>query len=80
MENVAFFDLELFGKTDKKIRQIGAWWDGQAWKGSGVHALEQFCGKALYQAGHNIFDYDIPFLEKFGASKQFLQSRFIDTL
>ncbi|MEQ9442142.1 MAG: RecQ family ATP-dependent DNA helicase [Cyclobacteriaceae bacterium] len=80
MENIAFFDLELFGKTDKKIRQIGAWWDGQAWKGSGVHALEQFCGKVLYRAGHNIFDYDIPFLEKFGASKQFLQGCFIDTL
>lgn len=80
MENVAFFDLELFGKKDKEIRQIGVIWDGQVWKGRGVHALENFCGKAPYRAGHNIFFHDIPYLKKLGASEPFLQGCFIDTL
>lgn len=79
MAGIAFFDLEI-AQPKTRISSIGALYQDQSWHGRAVHDFERFTQNAAILCGHNIFDFDLPHLQKAGVSPAFLQKEFIDTL
>jgi len=79
-------DLEIT-KDGKKIRHIGAIFDGETfeWKGGknsekALMELEAFGGAARYVLGHNLFGHDLQFLKGLAPGLKILKLPVIDTL
>jgi ATP-dependent DNA helicase RecQ len=79
VNHVVFFDLEV--SSEGKIKDIGALYsDGRTFHGGSLEQFCEFVRGAHFVCGHNIFNYDLPFVERSLREKGILNFGVIDTL